>query len=249
MKLSLQFPLHTKSENVNRRFGNPFARAASTARERRDVRLFLDSQLPKPRLHLPGGPNFFRVTLVRISAGVLDSDAVGGALKAVRDEVAAWLGIHDGPNDPASWIPVQQRCHRGFHAVRIEIEDDDPDKREVHKILGPVIPELGPIIGDCVHCGRPEQRLVEVPKARRAARKTTKVEQRPLVFRRVFYALPDEQNADQIVMREETRLGDNPPRTITVRHHGKALLMERRLERFEDVGEVWLYEVPPVAAE
>ncbi len=111
MKVSVQFPLHTLSENRNRRFGNPYARAHSTARERQDVRMFLDSQLPKLRRELPTGegvpidvdkgepsgewwkpkqrPNFYRVTLVRIGAGLLDDDGVPGALKAVRDEVAA----------------------------------------------------------------------------------------------------------------------------------------------------------------
>lgn len=171
MKLSVQFPMHTKSSSPNSRFAHPMAKANAVKRERGQVRLILDSQLPRLRQHVAPpdvdprdldavraareegrlARNFFRVTIVRIGAGLLDDDNVHGAVKAVRDEIAAWLGIKDDHAAPASWKVAQQKCPAGFHAVRIEIEDDDRDTREVHKILGPAIPKLGPVIGDVRH--------------------------------------------------------------------------------------------------
>lgn len=221
MKVSVQFPLHTKSENANRRYGHPMARANATARERRDVRMFLDSQLPKLRSRVPTGEehpidiekrkpdgpswkpvmqkNFFRVTIVRISAGMLDSDNVHGAVKAVRDEVAAWLGIDDGDLHAASWRVAQQKCPGGFWAVRIEIEDDDPDQREIVRICGPTIPHLGPLIGDCSHCGRPA-RAVPPEEMRRAVAAVKRIYGRPA--RVVMDRTLDEERAQ---LRRETR--------------------------------------------
>lgn len=249
MKVSVQFPLHTKSENTNRRFGNPMARHHSTARERRDVRMFLDSQLPRLRARLAEGPNFFRVTIVRIGAGLLDSDNIHGALKAVRDEVAAWLGIDDGPTSPASWKVGQQKCPPGFWAVRVEIEDDDPDQREVHRVCGPTIPRLGPVIGDCSHCGRPtrpippEEMLAAVKAVKRIFRQAERAEQARLVFRRAFYALPEEQGEDA-VLHEIGGVGDPPKKTLWIKRGGETIELTRRLcKDFPELGECWLYEV------
>lgn len=58
------------------------------------------------------------VTLTRIGPRKLDSDNVQGALKAIRDEVAARLGLDDG--DPRiTWRYEQER---GAYAVRVCIE-------------------------------------------------------------------------------------------------------------------------------
>lgn len=185
MKLSLQFPMVTKSENLLRSLPFAVARVAKTkgveaanglaiaiaqrtAKQRADVRKILDSQLPRLKrlVDVSGRPayyppterdparltdNFYRVTIIRISAGELDTDGLHGALKAVRDEIAAWLGIDDSARSPGSWRVGQQRCPRGVHAVRIEIEDDDPDAREVIKIVGGPIVKLGPVVGDVQH--------------------------------------------------------------------------------------------------
>lgn len=61
------------------------------------------------------------VTLTRLSPGVLDSDNLQGALKAVRDGVADAFGMAD--NDPRiEWRYAQEKCKRGDFAVRIEVE-------------------------------------------------------------------------------------------------------------------------------
>jgi hypothetical protein len=175
VRISVQFPMKTESENVLRSL--PFAVAAaprgkqmgitisiarSVARQRAEVRRFLDSQLPRLRRDLGCGMcdrnidhrlcgatrNFFRVTLIRISAGTLDTGNLWSALKNVQDEVAAWLGIDDSARSPASWRVAQQKGPTKTYAVRIEIEDDDPDQREVHRIVGPTIARLGPVVGD-----------------------------------------------------------------------------------------------------
>lgn len=46
------------------------------------------------------------VTLVRCSPRLLDDDNAVGAMKAVRDEVAAWLGVDD--RDPRVRFVVEQ---------------------------------------------------------------------------------------------------------------------------------------------
>lgn len=60
------------------------------------------------------------VILTRFSAGTLDGDNLQGALKAVRDAVATWLGVDDA--DPrVTWEYTQDRCPRGEHHVQITI--------------------------------------------------------------------------------------------------------------------------------
>ncbi len=56
-------------------------------------------------------------TLTRISPRKLDSDNLAFAFKAVRDEIAAQLGIDDG-SDAVLW---EYRQETGKQAIRIEI--------------------------------------------------------------------------------------------------------------------------------
>jgi hypothetical protein len=89
------------------------AKAARVKRERAMVRLVLTSQNP-PALPVV-------VTLTRCSPGVLDSDNAVGAMKAVRDEVAAWLGIDD--RDPrATWRVTQRRTPRLRAGTLVRVE-------------------------------------------------------------------------------------------------------------------------------
>jgi len=84
------------------------------------------------RLHLlaagttPPPATRYRVLLERLSARALDSDNLAYALKAPRDEVAAWLGFNDGPLSPIEWRYGQGKPAphhpRGYQAVRITIE-------------------------------------------------------------------------------------------------------------------------------
>lgn len=62
------------------------------------------------------------VTLTRIGARLLDSDNLQGALKAIRDQVAAQLGCGDGPTDPITWRYGQER---GEYGVRVEVVSYD----------------------------------------------------------------------------------------------------------------------------
>jgi hypothetical protein len=58
------------------------------------------------------------VTLTRVGPRKLDDDNVQGALKAIRDEVAAQLGLDDG--DPRITWKYEQA--KGDYAVRVRIE-------------------------------------------------------------------------------------------------------------------------------
>ncbi|MGH8171828.1 MAG: hypothetical protein ACREPX_01695 [Rhodanobacteraceae bacterium] len=61
------------------------------------------------------------VTMTRLSPGTLDSDNLQGAAKAIRDQVADFLGVND--NDPrVSWKYAQEKCPRGKFGVRVRIE-------------------------------------------------------------------------------------------------------------------------------
>lgn len=64
----------------------------------------------------PFTPCTVRLTRVAPSNG-LDDDNLSGALKAVRDEVASWLGIDDKRSDLVRYVYAQQR---GPWAVGIE---------------------------------------------------------------------------------------------------------------------------------
>ena len=60
------------------------------------------------------------VRMTRIGPRLLDSDAVGGALKGCRDETAAFLGVDDGPTSPVRWEHKQERGPWGVYRVRVE---------------------------------------------------------------------------------------------------------------------------------
>jgi len=51
-----------------------------------------------------------RVRITREAPALLDTDNLAGACKAVRDEVAAWLGVDDGPTGPVTWEVLQRKA-------------------------------------------------------------------------------------------------------------------------------------------
>ena len=59
------------------------------------------------------------IRLTRIGPGRMDSDNAVGALKHVRDAIAQWLGVDDGPGGPVTWDYGTQE--RGDFAVRVEV--------------------------------------------------------------------------------------------------------------------------------
>ena len=62
------------------------------------------------------------VTITRIAPRSLDTDNLAGACKAVRDQVATWLGVDDAPGSGVEWRYDQWRSLRGDHTVEIQIE-------------------------------------------------------------------------------------------------------------------------------
>lgn len=48
------------------------------------------------------------VTIDRTTRHELDDDNLGTSAKAVRDGVAAWLGVDDSPSSPVRWIYTQR---------------------------------------------------------------------------------------------------------------------------------------------
>lgn len=70
-----------------------------------------------PRVTLP-----VLVRLVRVSPRELDDDNLRGALKHVRDEVAAQLGLPDDRDPRVRWDYGQRKGKPGEKAVVVEIE-------------------------------------------------------------------------------------------------------------------------------
>lgn len=80
------------------------------------------------------------VFLTRYGARLLDSDNLANAFKAIRDQVAAWLGCGDSPKDPVVWEYSQYtlKALKGIpeaaswkHAIRIEIKSTTPQESNV----------------------------------------------------------------------------------------------------------------------
>jgi hypothetical protein len=96
------------------------ARARKRKAERRSVGLAYRNAFIRTPSFTLSGPSWktYVVTLTRIGPRKLDSDNVQGALKAIRDEVAAQLGIDDG--DPRITWKYEQA--KGEYAVRVVIE-------------------------------------------------------------------------------------------------------------------------------
>jgi hypothetical protein len=91
------------------------ARHRRSAQQRRAIALHL---LAVGGYDRPGLP--VRVTLTRIAPRSLDTDNLAGGFKAVRDEVARWLGVDDA--DPrVEWAYGQERGKAREYAVRVEI--------------------------------------------------------------------------------------------------------------------------------
>ena len=56
-----------------------------------------------------------------VGVGVDDVAVLVGSLKAVRDAVAAWLGVDDGPKGPVTWAYAQEVTKSPLMRVRIEV--------------------------------------------------------------------------------------------------------------------------------
>ncbi len=93
----------------------PNAREHWTARAERsrDVRALvaraLEGTAPPP------GP--WTVAITRSGPRVLDSDNLAASCKALRDALAAWMGVDDGPSAPVAWTYAQARGGYGVSVV------------------------------------------------------------------------------------------------------------------------------------
>ena len=96
---------------------NPKARARLVAKEREQVCIML---LGKIGLTPPTLP--LVVTIVRIGPKALDGDNLQGSAKAVRDEVAKYLGVDDA--DTETRVTWAYRQERGKYGVRIEFTNN-----------------------------------------------------------------------------------------------------------------------------
>jgi hypothetical protein len=90
-----------------------FARAARFAAEHRLIGAAL---APVSR---PVGPAY-RVTITREGRALMDTDGLAISAKGVRDSIAAWLGVDDGPEGPVVWSYAQHKT-KGY-GVMVTIE-------------------------------------------------------------------------------------------------------------------------------
>jgi hypothetical protein len=222
------------------------ARAGYTKRSRSAVRLVLDSQLVRRPLWLEQSArrnlaaNRFDVLLVRLSAGTLDDDGLVGAMKGVRDEVAAWIGLDDA-DDHIGFRYLQEPCRRGTHAVRVEITDQEDPNVERRRVVGPSVAIPLPLPkggarrprgrgalsrmgadepGACRGCGTPVSLRDGGRRGDRPARPAAPVEQRPLAFMKSIALLPwDQEPGAEPTVTELEALTNvlEPPELIHVR--------------------------------
>lgn len=121
----LVVPIRTQSEANMREF---WAAKAKRTASIRDAVGFSLAAVRNERPRLP-----VAVTLTRLAPRELDSDNLAGALKAVRDEVAVWLGlpvkksrgsrpVADDRDPRVTWTVSQRKGEPKQYAVEIRVE-------------------------------------------------------------------------------------------------------------------------------
>jgi hypothetical protein len=115
--ISIRIPLRT-GRGPNER-EHHMARASRVKRERWATGLMLNLQRERPQLPCV-------VMLVRHGPAkrLLDDDNLRGALKAVRDEVARWLGVDDA-DARVRWAYAQARDKQWGVAILANADDAD----------------------------------------------------------------------------------------------------------------------------
>lgn len=111
---AIEIPLRIESE-ANMRGMHWAAKARRTKAARSTTCLVLRSK--GPRVALP-----VVVELVRVAPRALDDDNLRGALKAVRDGVADWLGVDDR-DARVEWRYAQARGAAKTYAVRVVVSE------------------------------------------------------------------------------------------------------------------------------
>ena len=109
--MNVTIPIRTVSESNAR---GHWSKRAKRARSQRAVAaMVLRSNCAAPKAPLS-------VRLTRVSPRGLDDDNLRGALKAVRDGVADWLGVDDR-SPLVTWLYAQERGKPREYAVRVEV--------------------------------------------------------------------------------------------------------------------------------
>jgi hypothetical protein len=249
MLRAITMPLHTLSENLYRGM-NKFVKAEKTKTQRQTVKLLLRQLRAVPRV-VNGQPNRYEVKFVRISAGELDDDNLRGALKAIRDEVAEWIGLDD--RDPLIvWKYDQEKAERGTAGVRVEVRDlEHGEEQRVHLGLAtsagakakaakksktpkktPTMPRLAPL----VPAPPPPPVTIAAPAQK----------QKTLAFVRSAAILPWEQpNAEELELTELPafeNVDPAPARAHVRAPNGDRVVITRR-GRFDvdGLGKTWLF--------
>ena len=95
----IEIPMDLKSRaNERGHWRKRWLGDGGTTKQRSLVRAYLLADLgggkhPTPKV----------VRMIRHGKAQLDSDNLAGAFKAVRDEIAAFFGVSDGPKGPIRW--------------------------------------------------------------------------------------------------------------------------------------------------
>jgi hypothetical protein len=118
--VDLWIPVQTKSA-LNQRI-HWAKRAKQTHSERELVRLIWRSTESRAVRAAVTGAEVVSVSFVRVGPRLLDSDNLHGALKAVRDQVAAELGVSDAPGTGIEWRYGQMRGKAPGVAVEIVVK-------------------------------------------------------------------------------------------------------------------------------
>lgn len=254
MLRSIQFPMHTASENKYRR-QHAMVSAQKTKKQRADVRLFL-RQLPAPKLHVNGAPNTFTVRLIRIAVGELDFVNLCGALKGVQDEVAAWIGLDD--RDPRiDWDFLQHPCKGSgkraapnYCGVRIEVRDGEVAEDRV-VVLGDS-PVFLAAPARSHGRGRPVKSAVELveaakPKAKRGSRQIVAPKEGAptMIYVKSAFVAPWEQVDGELVLTEIPAFEnvEPPPHRATVRAPDQTQIKLNNVGTFDvdGLGVTWLF--------
>lgn len=116
--LSVEVPIELPSRSNDHRSNTWHARKKLVARQRQLVGLWL-----RQHAH-PGLP--VTVVMTRLAARKVDQDNLRGALKAVQDEIAAWLGVDDR-DERVRFLHEQGPAPKSSgQAVRIDVHAGQP---------------------------------------------------------------------------------------------------------------------------
>ncbi len=117
---SLIIPIETRSENNMREHWAQKSSRASM--QRRATWLAVNNVFQKLKERTkPGQSEGVRVRLTRIAPRALDSDNLGGALKAVRDGVADSLDRNDRDGELMVWETAQRKPMATGEAAGVEV--------------------------------------------------------------------------------------------------------------------------------